>query len=169
MTWNTEFYYMFPPFSLLVRVNTKTHHDNVKWIFPKWKLSFGIHKSWKWHNHHLKTWSNHASQKNLIDYIKTTSTGPTNHTTADQTIEAHLTHFRAYRKGRLAWNGLSKSLVTKTLPTRSVGRCVVLSMKNHTRTSKTQNILTFSYFYFSEGSSYSILLSAKKLLHMFFI
>lgn len=117
MTWNTEFYYMFPPFSLLVRVNTKTHHDNVKWIaiFPKWKLSFGIRKSWKWHNHHLKTWSNHASQKNLIDYIKITSTGPTNHTTADQTIEAPLTDFRAYRKGRLAWNGLSKSTCHKNL------------------------------------------------------
>lgn len=146
MTWNTEFYYMFPPFSLLVCVNTKTHHDNVKWIFPKWKLSFGIHKSWKWHNHHLKTWSNHASQKNLIDYIKTTSTGPTNHTTADQTIEAHLTHFRAYRKGRLTWNGLSKSTCHKNLTYQK--RWEMCRLEHEKSYQNLQNTEYFDFFIF---------------------
>ena len=36
--WNTEFYYIFPPFSLLGKVAAKTYRDKIKAIvvIPKW-------------------------------------------------------------------------------------------------------------------------------------
>ena len=49
--WNTEFYYIFPPFSLLGKGAAITHLDNTNcmMVMPKWKPSIGTQiSSRKW-------------------------------------------------------------------------------------------------------------------------